>query len=158
LQDCCGRIQRWKEDPRIVGYVHDQDAKATKAIRDAGWQIREYIDLNHLVNSNFARLFESYNCGRDKNHRASRRLLYGVKGKLETHLKWSLLDASLSSMAERKAKWLEAYDHLVNHSDWKERNEAESQRALRGFLDAMAEQFDRCQPQYRTQVCSRSIQ
>jgi hypothetical protein len=41
-------IARLKSDTRIVGYVHDNDSKASKAIRDAGWNIREYFDPNHI--------------------------------------------------------------------------------------------------------------
>jgi hypothetical protein len=42
-------IRRWKDDPIVIGCVHDCDAKASKAIRDAGWNVTEYYDLNRIV-------------------------------------------------------------------------------------------------------------
>jgi hypothetical protein len=42
-------ITRWKDNSTGVGCVHDCDAKASKAIRDAGWNVTESSDLNHIV-------------------------------------------------------------------------------------------------------------
>jgi hypothetical protein len=47
-------IKRWNDDPRVNGCVHNCDAKASKAIRDADWKSAEYDDLNYI-----AKAFES---------------------------------------------------------------------------------------------------
>jgi hypothetical protein len=41
-------ITRWKRNPKVVGYVHDCDSKASCALREAGWDIQEFFDPNHL--------------------------------------------------------------------------------------------------------------
>jgi hypothetical protein len=45
------RIRQWKDDPIVTGCVHNCDASVLKAIRDAGWNVTEYYDLNHIVKS-----------------------------------------------------------------------------------------------------------
>jgi hypothetical protein len=37
--------------PQIVGYVHDNDAKTQKVIRDSGWGIQEFLDPGHAGKS-----------------------------------------------------------------------------------------------------------
>jgi hypothetical protein len=37
--------------PQIVGYVHDNDAKTRKVIRESGWGIQEFLDPGHASNS-----------------------------------------------------------------------------------------------------------
>jgi hypothetical protein len=44
-------IERLKSDPRIIGYVHDSDSKASAAIRAADWEIEERSDINHISKS-----------------------------------------------------------------------------------------------------------
>jgi hypothetical protein len=44
-------IARWKKNRFVVGYVHDSDSKASKAIRGAKWGIDEYYDPNHISKS-----------------------------------------------------------------------------------------------------------
>ena len=40
---------RWKDDKRIVGYVHDNDGTTRKIFRDLGWKINEYLDYRHSI-------------------------------------------------------------------------------------------------------------
>ena len=42
-------IPKLRQDERIVGYVHDVDAKASKMIEDAGWEITAYLDPGHCM-------------------------------------------------------------------------------------------------------------
>jgi hypothetical protein len=42
-------ITRWKDNSTRVGCVHSYDAKASKAIRDASWNVTESSDLNDIV-------------------------------------------------------------------------------------------------------------
>jgi hypothetical protein len=41
-------IERLKNNQRIIGYVHDNDSKASSAIRAAGWEIEQFFDPNHI--------------------------------------------------------------------------------------------------------------
>jgi hypothetical protein len=43
-----GIIARLQSDPRIIGYVHDSDSKATAEIQRSGWNIEEFFDPNHI--------------------------------------------------------------------------------------------------------------
>jgi hypothetical protein len=41
-------IPRWMNDDRVSGVVHDNDARATKAMSDLGWKPTEMFDPNHV--------------------------------------------------------------------------------------------------------------
>ena len=58
-------IPKLRQDERIVGYVHDLDAKASKMIEDAGWEIKAYLDPGHCMKAFKKRLtkFEGENHG-----------------------------------------------------------------------------------------------
>ena len=42
-------VERLRNFAQIVGYVHDNDAKATKIIQDSGWQIQQFLDPGHAL-------------------------------------------------------------------------------------------------------------
>jgi hypothetical protein len=52
---------RWKDDPRISGFVHDQDSKAIKTLRELGWDVTEYLDRNHVFKSGFEAAWKEFN-------------------------------------------------------------------------------------------------
>jgi hypothetical protein len=41
--------KRWKEHPTVIACFHHCDAKASKAICDAGWEIAEYSNFNLIA-------------------------------------------------------------------------------------------------------------
>ena len=41
-------IEDLRNNPNIVGYVHDNDGRARNMIRLSGWEIQEYLDPNQL--------------------------------------------------------------------------------------------------------------
>jgi hypothetical protein len=98
-------IERWKKDTRVIGCVHDNDSKATKAIRDAGWNIEQYYDPNH-VSKSFKRTWD--NTGHD--------LLKGIGAKL---LRWfQYLIRSNFSPEERTRHWMNVLEHFKgNHTN-----------------------------------------
>jgi hypothetical protein len=53
-------IPELKTHPEITGYVHDKDATAAKAIRDAKWELFQWIDPGHGQKS-FKRTFDKFN-------------------------------------------------------------------------------------------------
>ena len=57
-------VERLKGNSKIIGYVHDQDAKLTNYMEE-NWNIKEYIDPNH-ANKSFTNKFESYKKGNIK--------------------------------------------------------------------------------------------
>jgi hypothetical protein len=44
-------ITPWKDNPLVVGFVRDRDSKASKAIRDSGWNIQKWFDPSHIAKS-----------------------------------------------------------------------------------------------------------
>jgi hypothetical protein len=55
-------ILRRAHDPRIIDYYSDNDTKDQKVIREAGWNISESFDPNHVVKL-FDRKLKKYNIG-----------------------------------------------------------------------------------------------
>ena len=53
-------IDDLRDNHNIVGYVHDNDARARKMIRLSGWEITEYIDPNHALKC-FERRLQNFN-------------------------------------------------------------------------------------------------
>jgi hypothetical protein len=49
----------------IVGYIHDNDAKATKAITEKAWDITEHLDPDHSLKA-FERKVKKFNEGHGK--------------------------------------------------------------------------------------------
>ena len=72
-------VEKAKNDPRIVGYCHDRDAKSRAIVRESGWNIPEFLDKNHALKS-FDRKFAEINL---KSHR----LLHGLHKRLRAWMK-----------------------------------------------------------------------
>jgi hypothetical protein len=88
-----------KQDPRMVGFVHDQDAGAMKVLRERKWVVDEKLHLNH-VNAKFSRLiFNKYNAvvievpmpkGGKKVPKGDRWALAQLEGPLRRHIDWGV--------------------------------------------------------------------
>ena len=81
-------IPRLRNNPNIIGYVHDNDGRARKMIREAGWNIREYLDPGHAVKS-FNRKLQNFN-------RKNNQVLKGIEESLRRWL-YTLLKSRLST-------------------------------------------------------------
>jgi hypothetical protein len=97
-------MERWKDDNRIVGCVHDNDAKSTKAINAIRPDMTQYYDPNHGAK-----------CLERKWQRLAPKHLRGFKGKL---LSWFHYLARSDFSDEEKTKyWLNAVEHFKgNHA------------------------------------------
>jgi hypothetical protein len=97
-------MERWKDDDRIVGCVHDNDAKSTKAINAIRPDMKQYFDPNHVAK-----------CFGRKWHKLAPKHLRGFKGKL---LSWfHYLARSDFSDEEKTVSWLNAVEHFKgNHA------------------------------------------
>lgn len=40
---------KWKNNKRIVSYVHDNDGSTRKILKELGWKINEYLDYGHSI-------------------------------------------------------------------------------------------------------------
>jgi hypothetical protein len=97
-------IARWNGNPLVVGYVHDSDSKASKAIRDAGWRIDEYYDPNHISKS-FDR----------KWLKGPHEHLKGLQMKIR---KWfNFLSRSDFPPEQRIAFWMNTTQHFLGHHE-----------------------------------------
>jgi hypothetical protein len=144
-------IERWKEDPRVVGCVHDNDSKATKAIRDAGWNIEQYYDPNH-VSKALKRRWDKSPHGH----------LKGIQGRL---FRWfHYLIRSDYSPAERRKYWLNALEHFKgNHADCPLEHPTlqkkkgicgqAAENKLQDFLEATVSLVERTRGDFHQQMC-----
>jgi hypothetical protein len=94
---------RWRSDSRVVSCVHDNDARASKVIRDLNWKISEFFDPNHVVKQ-----FEN------RWSKLPTNLLRGFHAKL---LHWfRYLIRSDYPPEERQHYWLNSVEHFKgNH-------------------------------------------
>jgi hypothetical protein len=92
-------ITRWKDNSTGVRCVHDCDAKASKAIRDAGGNVTESSDLNHIVKV-FDGKWQKMDPGK----------LRGLQAKLR---QWFVfLTHKTFSPEEREKYWLNTLEHF----------------------------------------------
>lgn len=101
-------INNWKDDPNVVAYTHDNDGKTRALLREAGWNILEYLDTNHSLKS-FPKKVKQFN----KNHG---NVLNGLQDKLACYIKYlAYLDISID---EKEKKWLNSANHYFgDHSN-----------------------------------------
>lgn len=164
--ECVKRIvQRLKTNSKIIGYVHDQDAKLTNYMKD-NWNIIEYIDPNH-TNKSFCNRFESYKKGTVKN--VKKGLLNGVQKSLSKFRQ--VLVKSKISVEQKKSLWLNAEEHykgnhtLCLHEKYKNKEEEfnslpkwsrdlneEKLKALRIFLNDTLKYVKNINTNYNTQL------
>lgn len=84
-------ISELKPLNKVIGYVHDKDAKTSKLIAKE-WNITEYIDPNHS-NKSFHRKFAKFNKG--KAHVSTRKSLTGIEKNSQISKRYSLFQTIL---------------------------------------------------------------
>jgi hypothetical protein len=96
-------IPRWKENPNVIGYCHDNDSKSKLLLTQMGWDIQEFIDANHALKS-FDRKFLKFNS-------LAKSKLFGLHSRMRAWLNYIIhLDDSM----EKKTKlWKNSYCHFV---------------------------------------------
>jgi hypothetical protein len=151
LQGLKELIKRWKDDPNVKGVVHDNDSKATKAIRDSGWKVDQYYDPNHVCKA-FKRKWDTLP------HRA----LTGIGTKL---LRWfQYLIRSDFTPEERAEYWLNVVEHFKgNHEHcpfehptltaWRGITDANAEAELMAFLEATVDLVCRTRSPFDSQMC-----
>jgi hypothetical protein len=145
-------ITRGKANPAVVGCVHDSDSKATKAIRDAGWDIEQYYDPNHI-----SKCFDRKWAKVPHNH------LRGLAVKIR---RWfNFLGQSDFSPQEKLEFWMNTVQHFTgDHTrcpphKMKARakaplaNKPEAREELQKFLEASRKLITRCRSGLNTQLC-----
>lgn len=146
-------IPRWKEDDRVKTYVHNNDAKTRKLIKEMQWNVEEMIDSYIAINS-FRRKFN-----RMKSEATSK--LRGLRIPLERFFQ-ALLRIDLTIEA-KEALWLNFSEHLDrNHKKclprkkcerWAKINEGNNREVLDRFLDKTKELLTKCDRIHSTQMC-----
>jgi hypothetical protein len=97
-------IERWKDNGKVKGVVHDNDSKATLAIAESGWKVEQWYDPNHVVKQ-----FET------RWNSCETKLLRGFHAKLLLWFKY--LIRSDFSKKDRKKYWMNAVEHFKgNHT------------------------------------------
>ena len=116
-------VERLKTNSKIIGYVHDQDAKLTNYMEE-NWNIQEFIDPNH-ANKSFTNRFESYKKGNIKN--VKKGLLSGVQKSL-SKFRHILINSTFDS-EQKVSLWLNSVEHykgnhtLCIHENYKNKKE-----------------------------------
>ena len=145
-------IPKLSQDERIVGYVHDHDAKASKMIEDAGWQIKGYLDPGHCMKAFKKRLskFEEENHG----------ILKGIEGPLT---RWMATLMRYDGDVEEKLRlWRNSVKHYMgDHSEcihghvpvhyWDMATNAEAVAALKKFITSTEFIIESCSTEFDTQ-------
>jgi hypothetical protein len=93
---------------KIVGYVHDNDAKAKKALNMAHWDLIEWLDPGHTFKS-FERKLTSFNT-KNKN------VLVEIAPKLRVFLKFLMYMHGVTQL-EKVAFWHNSANHLAGNHD-----------------------------------------
>lgn len=90
----------------IVGYVHDNDSKMRKIIRESGWGITEYLDPGHSMKS-FEKKIQNFN-------RKNGNVLNEIEGQLKRWMKVCIRHHDESNA--RADLWNNCVDHFCgNH-------------------------------------------
>jgi hypothetical protein len=145
-------ILRWRTNPLVVGCVHDSDSKASKAIRDARWQIDQFYDPNHISKSfdrKWAKIPHAH--------------LRGLQMKVR---KWfSFLVRSDFSAQNKVAFWLNTVEHFLGNHEGCPHHKVNAQKRppladnqrgqeeLRGFLERTTNLVMKCGHGLNTQMC-----
>ena len=145
-------VDRLKDLPQIVGYVHDNDAKATKIIQDAGWQIQQFLDPGHALKC-FERRLQKLNT-------TNPHLLRGIEASLTRWLK-SLMHLN-APIEDKKKLWLNSVKHYMgDHREclheqrecrlWDKAADAEAVKAFKAFLESTEFIIEYCNCEYDIQ-------
>ena len=102
---------------QITGYIHDNDAKTRKIIRDAGWKIDEFLDVGHCQKS-FERKIINFN-------RKNGGILKEIEDSLKKWLR--VVVGHRGSLAEKRELWTNAAKHFCgDHSKCPPHRECET--------------------------------
>ena len=128
-------VEKLKDIPQITGYVHDNDARASKLIEQEGWDIEEKLDPNHSLKC-FERQLAAFRRDHGK-----------ILGDIEDSLRrWycALVKSDLSP-DEREEQWMNCVEHFrgdhskCRHEEkecqrWQHAGKPEQEEKLRKFL------------------------
>ena len=98
---------KWKNDKRIVSYVHDNDGSTRKNLKELGWKINEYLDYGHSMKA-VSRVVKNFVTQNPK--------FKEIERSLE---KWliSILKSNYSSNIKLDL-WKNSYQHYNNCHDY----------------------------------------
>lgn len=146
-------VEKLKDFPQIVGYVHDNDGKARKVIEQSGWGIKEYLDPGHALNC-FEKKLKKFN-------KLHPQLLRGIEGSLR---KWIRALLKFDGTTEEKMQlWENSVRHymgdhtLCNHEDrefavWDKAADPEAINLLKSFLESTKFILEYCKTEFDTQA------
>lgn len=146
-------IPRWIDNKKVTHYVHDNDAKSRKLIRELGWNVEENIDLNHYMKS-YRRKFDKYK-------ELSPTKFRGIKLKLERFFQSLMhLDATEEDKIDL---WMNVVEHFSgNHTScikhkptriWSGILIDGNKEALTTFLKKASKLLTKCNTAHSTQMC-----
>lgn len=165
-------ISELKPLNKIVGYVHDKDAKTSKLFAEE-WNITEYIDPNHS-NKSFHKKFSKYNSG--KLRKSFKKTLTGIEKRLSNFK--AILTFSNLTIEKKEELWLNVIEHFKhNHSmcihspyanasiekkslgSWANNVTSEKEISLKNFLSATVKYITKVDSRYTSQLneCFHSV-
>ena len=145
-------LPRLQQLPQIVGYAHDNDAKARNIVERSGWQITEFLDPGHARKS-FVRILQSF-----ENQNA--KILRDIENAL-TH--WmEILIHSQFTVEQKVFLWQNTLQHMAGQHQhcihapmigpaWNLAGNQVAMDVLKKFLDATQFIIERCNFLYNTQ-------
>ena len=142
-----------RQNPNIIGYVHDNDSKTRRALLTENWQIIEYIDPGHAMKS-FDRKVIKYNS-------KYQNVLKEIQNKLGKYMK--MLLKSAESTHQKVKWWLNSVAHFCgDHSNcpfahketpiWSLSNNQMAIQILYAFLQETKFIIENCTSLYTTQT------
>ena len=137
--------------PNIVGYVHDNDARARKILNESGLQIFERLDPGHCLKS-FDRKIQNFN-------RKNGQVLRGIEGSLRRWIS-TLLRSDLPT-EQKVFQWNNALEHYCgNHqhclhqecstTTWDLAGDMAARDALKKFMKASQYIVEKCERRFST--------
>lgn len=145
-------VECLKDNPNIIGYVHDNDAKADKIIREAGWEIKAHLDPGHCFNG-FKRRLDNF----EGTHG---HILKDIRDSLTRWMKMCCLFNG--SDEEKLSLWRNCLNHYCgDHSQcpahkptdkvWRYADNPEMRKLLSKFLESIEPMVLGIRPEYSTQ-------
>jgi hypothetical protein len=155
-------VKRFVGDAIFAGFVHDQDAKAWKVVKDLNWNVKEYFDKGHVFKSGLLRIWQACNSvavdapAKGRGKAKKKWALTGLKVPLTKHLRYCI-NKVFDSEDERKKQWFGAFEYFVHPKSevgaWQLREIPASQAQLRQFLKEMWALIPQMQSLFTTQGC-----
>ena len=144
-------LQSLAQCPGIVGYVHDNDARARKIMEQSGLKIFERLDPGHCLKS-FDRKIQNFN-------RKNGQVLRGIEGSLRRWIS-TLLKSDLPT-EQKVFQWKNALEHYCGHHEhclhgdcatttWDLAGDMAAREALKKFLTASQYIVENCERRFST--------